>query len=287
MATRQTILFTVMPRGISLNSATSPVSVFVSPRLDGADNLGAFPDWLGWTRHLRDDGLDLELHCGANTQVFPINVAGLRPDLWEQLFNPRTYVRSHSSFDDYSKRGLISFSVRESLSALKSVYQQASLTLALPDAPRRSRGDDRVGNRQRLAQLVDGLQVHWDGREARRLRRVVRDHYSSTAPRSQASGPLDAEGLLIGQPDASDLSTTATQFSVFHHMPTPRFGKNGIEMPDRAKLLDFHQALTTLNSYPELLRALGLVLDLNLPNDFFAATPFNKPGSVSVRRSAT
>ena len=130
MATRQTILFTVMPRGISLNSATSPVSVFVSPRLDGADNLGAFPDWLGWTRHLRDDGLDLEVHCGANTQVFPINVAGLRPDLWEQLFNSRTYVRSHSSFDDYSKRGLISFSVRESLSALKSVYQQASLTLA-------------------------------------------------------------------------------------------------------------------------------------------------------------
>ena len=179
MATEQTILFTVMPRGISLNSATKPVSIFVSPRLDGADKLGAFPDWLNWTRHLRDDGLELELHCGTNTQVFSVNGAGLRPDLWEQLFNAETYVRSHASFDDYSERGLISFSMRESLSTLKSVYQQASVTLALPDEPRHGRGDDSARNRQRLAQLVDGLQVHWDGRESSRLRAAVRDRYGS------------------------------------------------------------------------------------------------------------
>jgi hypothetical protein len=284
MATQQTILFTVMPRGISLNSPTKPVSIFVSPRLDGADHLGAFPDWLNWTRHLRDDGLELELHCGANTQVFSVNGAGLRPDLWEQLFNSETYVRSHKSFDDYSKRGLISFSMRESLSALKSVYQQASVALALPDEPKRDRQDDRPRNRQRLAQLVDGLQVHWDGREARALRSRVRDRYSSIDRLRQASGPLDSEGLLIGQPGGS-LSAVATPFAVYHHMPTPDYGESGIEMPDRAKLLDFHQALTSLNSYPELLRALGIVLDLDLPNDFFAATPFDNPGAISVRRA--
>jgi hypothetical protein len=284
MASEQTILFTIMPRGISLNSVTKPVSVFVSPRLDGTDNLGAFPDWLNWTRHLRDDGLELELHCGANTQVFPINGAGLRPDLWEQLFKSETYVRSHKSFDDYSKRGLISFSMREALSALKSVYQQASVALALPDQPRRNRGDDRPRNRQRLTELVDGLQMHWDGPEAPALRSAVRDRYTSTERLTQGSGPLDSEGLLIWQPNASSLSAVATPFAVFHHMPTPPYGENGIEMPDRAKLIDFHQALTSLNAYPELLRALGLVFDLDLPNDFFAATPFDRPGSISVRR---
>jgi hypothetical protein len=283
MATEQTILFTVMPRGISLNSATKPVSIFVSPRLDGADKLGAFPDWLNWTRHLRDDGLELELHCGTNTQVFSVNGAGLRPDLWEQLFNAETYVRSHASFDDYSERGLISFSMRESLSTLKSVYQQASVTLALPDEPRRGRGDDSPRNRQRLAQLVDGLQVHWDGRESSRLRAAVRDRYGSINRIGQAAGPLDSEGLLAQPP--SSLSAVATPFAVFHHMPTPEYGANGIEMPDRAKLIDFHQALTSLNSYPELLRALGLVLDLDLPNDFIAATPFDKPGAISVQRA--
>ena len=284
MASEQTILFTVMPRGISLNSATAPVSVFVSPRLDGAGHLGAFPDWLNWTQHLRDDGLKLEVHCGANTRVFPINGAGLRPDLWKELFNSKTYVRSHKSFDDYSKRGLISFSMRGALSALKSVYQQASVTLALPDPPRRNDQDDRLTNRQLLGQLVDGLQVHWNGREARALRSAVRDRYSSTQRLTQPSGPLDSEGLLIGRPNAGSLSAVATPFAVFHHMPTPEYGKNGVEMPDRAKLIDFHQALASLNSYPDLLRALGLVLDLDLPNDFFAVTPFGKPGTVSVRR---
>src|SRR5581483_7782934 len=57
------------------------------------------------------------------------------------------------------------------------------------------------------------------------------------------------------------------------------------ELPDRAKLIDFHQALTSLNSYPELLRALGLVLDFDLPNEFFAVTPMNTPGTVSVQRA--
>jgi len=284
MATEQTILFTVMPRGVSLNSTTQPVSVFVSPRLDGADNLGAFPDWLDWTRHLHDDGLQLELQCGAVTKVFPIAAAGLRPDLWSQLFKRTTYVRSHQSFDDYTKRGLISFPVRESLSALKSVYQQASVSIALPDPPLRNRNDDRQRNRQRLTQLVDGLQVHWDGRQAAELRASVRERYGSTRHLAQASGPLDAEGLLVGQPDSSRLSAVALPFSVFHHMPTPDYGQ-GVELPDRSKLLDFHQAITSLNSYPELLRALGLVLDLDLPNDFVPTTPFDKPGTLSVVRA--
>src|SRR5450631_998768 len=178
MATEQTILFAVLPRAISVNAPADPLSIFVTPRLDGADTLGAFTDWLHWTRHLRDDGFELELQCGAKTRVFRSDPSGLRPDLWEQLFNADTHVRSHASFDDYSEHGLISFSVRDTLSALKSVYQQASVALALPDPPGRNRNDERAGNRQRLAGLVDGLQVHWDGREAADRRLFVRDQYS-------------------------------------------------------------------------------------------------------------
>ena len=47
---KQTILFTVMPRGVQLQSPTLPVSVFVSPRLYEDSTLGSFPDWLNWTR---------------------------------------------------------------------------------------------------------------------------------------------------------------------------------------------------------------------------------------------
>ena len=53
----QTIMFTAMARGIAIDKPTLPVSVLVSPRLAGAPTLDAFPDWLRWTKHLKDDGL--------------------------------------------------------------------------------------------------------------------------------------------------------------------------------------------------------------------------------------
>ena len=285
MAPAQTILFTVIPRALSLGAGPKSVSVFVSPRLDGASTLGAFPDWVQWTTRLKDHGLELEFACGATTLVRAIAGAGLRPDLWEQLFDAGTFVRAHSTSEDYSDRTVITYPVRETLSAVKSVYQQASVTLAMPDAPRRSRTDDSPRNRDRLSQLVSGLQVHWDGRDARKMRQAVGLRFDRTQPRSHGSATLDGEGLLVGQPSAASMAATATVFSVYHHMPTPEYGPNGIEMPDRATLLDFHQALTSLNSYPELLRALGLVFDFELPAEFFAATPFTTPGTVSVRRA--
>ena len=53
MAPSQRILFTVMPRSLSLNADRLPISVFVSPRLYGETVLGAFPDWVDWTGTLR------------------------------------------------------------------------------------------------------------------------------------------------------------------------------------------------------------------------------------------
>ena len=68
MAKTQTIVMTVIPRGVAMNADSLPVSVFVTPRLAGADKLGAFPDWLQWTRRLKENGLTLTLRCvGTST----------------------------------------------------------------------------------------------------------------------------------------------------------------------------------------------------------------------------
>jgi hypothetical protein len=66
MAIEHTILFTVMPRGITAGD-TMPVSVFVSPRLQGAKRLDKFRDWLHWTSQLKDSALSLEFHCKNKT----------------------------------------------------------------------------------------------------------------------------------------------------------------------------------------------------------------------------
>jgi len=186
MATTQTVLFTVIPRGLSINGTTLPVSVVVSPRLVGPDRLGGYPDFVDWTQKVKG-GAQFVFKCGTKTATVPINTAPLRPDLWKALFNARTFVRSRT-FDDYSAHGVMSFSVRETLSALKAVYQEASVVLALPD-PEDARdpndsdaagqsgpvaGPPTVTNRSRLREILGGLDVHWNKDNAKRWRAVAR-----------------------------------------------------------------------------------------------------------------
>jgi hypothetical protein len=269
--------------------------------LTGGDVLGEFPDWVGWTRNLKDNGLDLEIATDAGTIVVPIDTDVLRPDLWEQLFDARTLVESHQ-FDDYSGQSVITYSVADCLSVLKAIYQEASVDLALPDPPhdeedpreeepepgedgRGGRGTAGTGgqsaaqkrelenerrratNRGRLRAMVNGLQVHWDGRLAPRLREAVRLRDGSAGVR-RAGQVLDSEGLPVlgAKPSASVLQSAALPFSVFSHMPSPEF-RDELTV-DGATIFDFHKALSTRNSYPRLLRQLGIVFDLDLPADF-------------------
>ena len=68
-------------------------------------------------------------------------------------------------------------------------------------------------------------------------------------------------------------------------MPTPNYSEHPLVNIDTKNLLDFHQALSALNSYPELLRALGLVFDFNLPLGFMPDTPIDKYGIVSIGKA--
>lgn len=273
----QTILFTIIPRGITLSTGPSPVSIIVSPRLTGDDKLASYPDWLKWTRLLKDRGLTLKIRCGTKTTRVAIDREVLQPELWEELFNEETFVRTYQ-YTDYSDRGLITYSVREALSAIKNIYQEAAVELALP-APGRGEQYEHGGNRQKLADKLQGLDIHWNGKAASRMRAFVRD--MNQASYLKGSRPLDDEGLIIGPHNSSTFEHVAVPFSVFHHMPTPKQDGNPVAI-DTGTVIDFHQALSSLNSYPALLRALGLVFDVELPANFVANTDPLKYGTLSV-----
>jgi len=280
MAATHTVLFTVLPRSITVNPATLPLSVLVSPRLVGADRLGAFPDWVDWTARIRR-GLTLTFQCGTRRIEVRVDTAPLRPDIWRALFNRDTFVRSRA-FDDYSQHGIVSYSVRESLSALKAVYQEASVTIALPDedvtTPAGQRDDT---NRRHLATMLDGLDVHWNARDAKRWREIVRHRARSGMTERALNGPLDDEGLITAPRNPGAFQSVAVPFAVYHHMPTPTEADAGPVKFDPDSV-DFHQALSSLDSHPELLRALGLVFDVSLPVDFVPLTTFPAFSTVSV-----
>lgn len=298
---RQTILFTVAPRGLRVNPATYPISVFVSPRLEGADTLGHFPDWLDWTGRLRERGLALTFACAGRTVSLRIDREALRPDLWRRMFDRETYVRSYE-YKDYSSHDILSFPAREALSTIKSVYQQAGVFLGLPDrAPVSQQERGHSPRREFLKDLVSDLAVNWDERTGKRVLAGVRRTYDvlrkePSAAAGQISvghpaGVIDADGSLndmhFSNPTPAQTAMVrarkqqaAEQFAAWSHMPQGAAVADN--PPDFKELIDFHQALSSLSSYSELMRALGLVLDFELPADFVADAPVTAPGRLAV-----
>ncbi|HVG26419.1 MAG TPA: hypothetical protein VM865_02345, partial [Acidobacteriaceae bacterium] len=286
MAATQTVLFTALPR-MSQNPGTLPISVYVSPRLMGESHLGAFPDWVNWTGLLKERGLVLTFRNGTRTADIEVDTAVLVPRLWSALFNRETLVRSRT-FDDYSTHGIISFSMRESLSALKAVYQEAGVVLALPSGAGNQQEAGRGGNRSVLSSLIDGLDVHWNGDRGKGWRQAVRRMNASAGatfskPRA-LSGSLDGEGLITATRNAASFRGVAVPFSVYNHMPTPDRATAGDVTID-PKAIDFHQALSSLDSHPELLRALGLIFDVELPADFLQGTALGAFDRVAVEKT--
>ena len=76
-------------------------------------------------------------------------------------------------------------------------------------------------------------------------------------------------------------AAAAARFWAFHHQPlrrAPSSNLNGADAPDFADYVDVHQAIAALQSYPALLRAVGLVVDLDVPGRRGAA----RRGTVAV-----
>jgi hypothetical protein len=299
----QTILFTAMPRAIVIAPAALPVSVLVSPRLTGAPTLGSFPDWLNWTERLKANGLELTFASGGQTHTVEIDTDPLRPELWSAIFDEATYVEDYA-FDDFSRRLILSYPNRATLTLMKSIFQISGLQLALPGQV----GDERQGKRRRLLELIDGLAVNWNGDRGRSWRNALRERQqaeleqlaggegSATTlnpfrimPGVQAAFTADDLGS-DGLPNATRLPPPgskegkslrrelAERFALYHHMPpAPSFIQSDMET-----VVDFHKVITALQSYPVLLRALGLAFDLDLPADFLPATPTVPFGTFGV-----
>jgi hypothetical protein len=301
----QTIMFTAMARGIAIDKPTLPVSVFVSPRLAGAPTLDAFPDWLHWTKHLKDNGLKVTFSANGQSHTATINTEPLQPALWDAIFDNMTQVDDYV-FDDYSERLVASYPNRATLTLLKSIFQIGGLQLALPGEAR----DKNQGKRRELLQLIDGFAVHWNSDRATGWRDSLRQRQRSQlaragenpsagafnpfriepgAPAPFSAGELGSDGLPNatqlpppGSTEAQSLrKDLAAQFALYHHQPQPAtFAPSDLD-----KVLDFHKAITALQSYPPLLRALGLVFDFELPTSFLqlsSASGYRTFGVASV-----
>ena len=131
------------------------------------------------------------------------------------------------------------------------------MELALPDRSPSIRHEEDVSHHRRVIRdLVKGFEVNWDEERGATLRDYYRDHFGSPTaaffPSQYQPADLGPDGLLKTMPppaaDQFFRKRMTEQFAVFNHVPQ---GKPVEENPpDFDTLIDFHQALSSLNSYP-------------------------------------
>src|SRR5215471_2971959 len=91
---KQTLTFVVLPNGPAA-AGKLRVSVYLTPRLSGAAKLQSFPDVLHWTERIKAHGLKFTFASGPQSATAAVDRSVLRPDIWEAIFRPSTFVEKY------------------------------------------------------------------------------------------------------------------------------------------------------------------------------------------------
>ncbi|MCW5863678.1 MAG: hypothetical protein KIT52_11290 [Anaerolineae bacterium] len=303
MTTTQTIVWIALPNGYAGEAPERRLrlSVFVAPRLrsDAGSTLALYPDFLDWAARLGPDVTSFALEVDDGT-VVPATVVSEPPDplLWAAFFRGDTPVRPFQ-FDDYADRPIVSYPVRDVLNFVKRVYRETAAA-SPTDLPRIAPDPDDPERGPALTQLFREL-IHGPHREIMRVpdEATLTERLGSSLERARQQARArraagQRGGALIEPPSFAAAGTPSDSFyrtMLFHYRPAKA---EPVDLPaseDEAAALftaefDFHQMLTALGDYPALLRRLGLVFDLEVPDGALPASD-NEFAARKVRVNAT
>jgi hypothetical protein len=296
---RQQIIWTALPNGLRQppSLATLKLSVFVSPRLslDGGATMGrldAFPDFLDWPARMQTGQIAFKVVVDGNVAAaIPARiVTSPQADsaLWKALFNASSPVRSQKFqmarepvtsypakdtaagvFEGYNKIGWESPYGPASEELLKGAFPSLSAAIerqATPRAPSIASARRAMGLGQRSAldaahrEIGENLlRNDPDATFAEKLEVAV-----SLAGELARTAPPDEAVPIV--PATADDASPFIQFAAFHERPqAPRVAASRERAATEEDIIDFHQSLSALGEFPQLLRRLGLVIDLEFP----------------------
>lgn len=250
MAT-ESVIFTALPNGHDRNGRLLRFTVFVSPRLftDGAGSLplkgagfDAFEDWpaaLAETRFfLTVDGLGT-----ADAEPDPASPPA-ESSTWHLLFDGCS-VRD-AKFNDLSDRRFLSFPVGEMAKAVLELYTEVAEGAHDEFPPLTS------GPVAGLAKQLGQLGGHGRGRYYKMLDDLME--------RNEGGRYLDRAQIA---PSQRRFLAFAEAYR-FYDRPGSRDPDGPTVVPAAPKVpeIDFHGGVASVGDYPELLRRLGLAVDL-------------------------
>lgn len=264
---QQKIIVTALPNGFSTRpgSTSRRISAAISLQVTGTPagtKLSGVADMLHWA----------ELISKANFMVMQNNTemeakvvsAKIDTQLWKNLFAPTVNVNAFQQ-EDLSKMPILSYPVKHIISYVESVIEKTGKQFAdkMPDGnyftddknftgiSMYQVGDFTPGNRREKPSLAGLVNPNNTGLD--RIKPVLEKN--KFIPFS----PTPAAYMDFAQ---------LRNFHGLHSNKEPRYKK-----PDQPNF-EFHEILSVLASYPQLLRRLGLVIDLEVtPKNVRGASP--------------
>jgi len=301
MPQKQTIMWTALPNGIKSGGSVLQLSVFVSPRLETTEGLprpqlSQFPDFVAWTAKMQKVQFAVQFEGSAAVPATRVGPA-VEPELWAALFKPTTYVAPYQVID-YSDHIIYAHPVANVSAFVKSQYQKVGAA-SPTEFPARSLVSQQLAplslyeapaTPAPVAQQV-GVKAGTKPAAAKPVMQQVviptplKTFVSTLRPHVQSSATRNLNALI--RPSLSLKSTAVDAFqSIYQEMqqnravrssatlqPTRDFLQVRMQYPkltgDITPLtppdIDFHELVSTLGNYPELMRRLGLVIDLEVP----------------------
>jgi hypothetical protein len=306
---KQTLMWTALPNGYTEDGLGLRVSLLLSPRLDPEGDKNVlktfFPDLHDWPQVLAASDTVFVISYGGRFVKIPGDqlVGASRIDdhyfgaafgpafgwgdgtLWKELFTAATPVQKFE-YQDLSTHDVLSYDTREVHDVVRNLYRR--LASAAGDAM------PTIGNYlgdpgwKPLVEVARQLDDR-PGRETPDRLQFVNQATGLRDPARMyaafAKNQLTFTDPLLGR---------FARFELFHtpmmrpkpvverkRSDDPRIVANSLEyeksaLPkpgDFAKKIDFHQIAAAMNSYPVLLRKLGLVVDLIVDRSEFKFAP--------------
>lgn len=288
---QQSFLWTALPNGFTPDRAGLRVSVLLSPRLEPqnlAPRLSSFfPDWKSWPATLSKAKFKIS-YGGASVTIAATQTAGANrvddtvglPDThcWQALFLATVPVNSYK-YNDLSNNGVLSYDTTAMVSLMQDLYAKLA------------RKAD--GNMPHISDIADDNGWAALVSAVRQIDRAFSNKETGLRdPRSHFAWFFDGGGRTGGE-GAGRIEQILGLFQLFHTPPArpkpvsyqrrddPRIRARWLEyermkLPDPndiAKQFDFHQMVAAMNSYPTLLRRLGLVVDFIVDKGAFQPSP--------------
>lgn len=268
----QKITWTALPKGV--HDGVLKLSVCVSPRLDpGAPSgvLGSFPDFWKpagghWPGLVANRTFELEFRTGGGTKTAkgkPGWASPPDPKLWEAMFKATTPVKPFE-FRDMSARFIHSYSVRTVVEYVKGIYTAAAETTPMQFPQLQQHKDDSSAlNLSGLLNTVGGVanNERWK-RAPWNPTTLIKDQRQRALDINKYGkyGFASKEEMAFAQ--VQRFYTRPRKDNPYRESPDPAL----VGVPHRLAVpkVDFHQMLAALADYPELMRSIGIVIDLDV-----------------------